>query len=258
MTKSKKYFLLSLLLLFCVLIRIPAFIQPLGPDQGIMSVIGQGILKGEIPYEDNWEMASPAIFFTYALIYKIFGNDMMAVPAIDTILAVISTLLIFILGRKLYGSRYGLCAAFLYALFSNGVSIGMNSAGELTTGTYWYIAQRESFVLPLIIFGTLVVLKGLQDKKILWFGILGLLGGVLFLYKFPFVLIFVVQLFFLNDFERHRLQLFHSEFFKKNGLAALGFVSVLIPVIGFFYINGAFRQMIDATLIYVYSIYGEM
>lgn len=258
MERCKEIILLLCLIVFTVLIRIPALPQPLGPDQGIMSAIGQGMLRGEIPYKDNWEMASPAIFVTYALIFKIFGNGMIAVPAVDTIVASVNMILIFLLGRKLYGSRYGLFGAFLYALFSNGVSIGMNSAGELTAGTYWYTAQRESFVSPLSVLGTIIVLKGREDGKTIWFGCVGLLGGIIFLFKFPFLLIFLLQLVFLNDQKNLRAQVFRREFFIRNGSAALGFIAALIPVLWFFWSKGAFHEMIDATFTYVYSIYGEM
>ena len=87
---------------------------------------------------------------------------------------------------------------------------------------------------------------------------LGLLGGVLFLYKFPMLLIFIMQLTFLNHINDLRSQEWKLDLFKKNGLAFLGFIVALIPVVWFFWAKGAFHEMIDATFGYVYSIYGEM
>jgi len=65
-SNGKERFLVLCILLFAGIIRIPSLTQPIGPDQGLMAVIGEGILHGKLPYRDYWEMASPAIFFTYA------------------------------------------------------------------------------------------------------------------------------------------------------------------------------------------------
>ena len=85
MGNKKHFFWLALIILFAGLIRIPSLTQPLGPDQGVVSVIAEGILNGELPYRDYWEMGSPAIFFTYALMFKLFGLSMRAIPVTESI-----------------------------------------------------------------------------------------------------------------------------------------------------------------------------
>ena len=69
--KRKEIISVSLIIILAGLIRIPSLTQPLGPDQGFVAVIVEGLFNGELPYKDYWEMGSPAIFFTYALIFKI-------------------------------------------------------------------------------------------------------------------------------------------------------------------------------------------
>ena len=93
---SKKWTLLEIVLISSIVIfagvmRIPSLLQPIGPDQGIMSVIGEGVLNGGVPYRDYFELASPAIFFTYALMFKIFGPIMAAIPATDMLVSMLTT-----------------------------------------------------------------------------------------------------------------------------------------------------------------------
>lgn len=138
-------------LLLAGFMRIPSLTQPLGPDQGIMSVIGAGILDGKLPYRDFWEMASPAIFFTYAFMFKLFGQTMAAIPITDMVVSIVTTFLIYLLARAVWEHNYGIASALFFAVFSSGVRLGMHSAGDIAFGTFWYISQRETFMLPLIV-----------------------------------------------------------------------------------------------------------
>ena len=122
---SNKWTLLEAALVFCIVlfagvVRIPSLLQPIGPDQGIMSVIGEGVLNGGVPYWDYFEMASPAIFFTYALMFKIFGPIMAAIPLTDMLVSMVTTFFVFILARDVWGSKVGYVSAQVYAFFSSG------------------------------------------------------------------------------------------------------------------------------------------
>jgi len=124
---AKEIIFVVFIILFAGIIRIPSLTQPLGPDQGIMSVIGEGILNGGLPYRDFWEMGSPPIFFTYALMFKIFGTNMAAIPVTDTLVSMVTTFLIFLLARFIWDKKVGYASALFFAFFSNGIRFGMHA-----------------------------------------------------------------------------------------------------------------------------------
>ena len=248
------------IILFAGLIRIPSLTQPLGPDQGIMSVIGEGILQGKLPYKDFWEMGSPAIFFTYALMFKIFGVSMAAIPITDTLVSMLTTFLIFLLANSLWNKKAGYTSALLFAFFSNGVRFGMHAGGDIAFGTFWYIAQRETFMLPLIVASIYFIIESERGEKYSWKLILsGFLAGLAFVYKFPALLIFLCLLLYLNlgvlatDVQSKTLLLI-----KKNLILISGFILSLIPFILFFYDKGAMTEMTDVIFKYVFSVYGQL
>lgn len=257
---AKEITIILCIILFAGIIRIPSLTQPLGPDQGIMSVIGEGILRGKLPYRDYWEMGSPAIFFTYALIFKIFGISMAAIPIADILVSMLTTFLIYLLAKSIWNKKTGYISALLFAFFSNGVRFGMHAGGEIAFGTFWYIAQRETFMLPLIVACFYFIIVSKSGENTYWRFILsGFLAGLTFVYKFPSILIFFCLIFYLNgDFILTEYHKPLKDLLCKNLALILGFALALIPFIAFFSIKGAMREMNDVIFRYVYSVYGQL
>lgn len=247
------------ILCFAVMLRLPSLAQPLGPDQGIMSVIGSGILDGKIPYRDFWEMGSPAIFFTYALVFKLFGTNMAAIPIADILVSVITTLFIYLLCKTVWNKPVGYISALLFAFFSTGVRFGMHSGGDIAFGTFWYILQRESCMLPLITASFYLVLGFEKRESSFWKYILpGFLGGLAFVYKFPSLVFFACIVIYIN---RILLSKRDSATVRRlvsiNLTMATGFILALIPFILFFSVKGALTDMTDVIFGYVSSVYGQ-
>ncbi|MFX0133855.1 MAG: glycosyltransferase family 39 protein [Candidatus Hodarchaeota archaeon] len=260
-----KFNITEIVIIFCVvlfagILRIPSLPQPLGPDQGIMSVIGEGILQGKLPYKDFWEMGSPAIFFTYALMFKIFGVSMVAIPITDILVSMLTTFLIFLLANSLWNRKVGYVSALLFAFFSNGVRFGMHAGGDIAFGTFWYIAQRETFMLPLIVASIYFIIESKRKDKPSWRLILsGFLAGLAFVYKFPALLIFLCLLLYLNfGILTTNVQSKARLLIKKNLILISGFILSLIPFVLFFYHNGALKEMTDVIFKYVSSVYGKL
>jgi hypothetical protein len=249
-----------LIVAFAGLMRIPSLTQPLGPDQGIMAVIGEGLLNGELPYREYWEMGSPAIFFTYALMFKIFGVSMAAIPITDTLVSMVTTFLVFLLSRSVWGRKVGYVSALVFAFFSNGVRLGMHAGGDIAFGTFWYIAQRETFMLPLIVASIYFLLGAEKREKDLWRLILsGFLTGLACVYKFPAVLIFICLFLYLNwSLVSYRGQRQLGNLLARNVALISGFVLALIPFVVFFTIRGVMSEMTEAVFTYVYSVYSQV
>ena len=56
--------------------------QP-GRDQGIYSVVADGILRGLAPYRDRWDFKPPGIYFIYAAARALFGRTAMAARVVE-------------------------------------------------------------------------------------------------------------------------------------------------------------------------------
>lgn len=256
----KEVVLVCLIVLFAGVVRIPSLAQPIGPDQGIMAVIGEGILNGELPYRDYFEMASPAIFFTYALMIKVFGSNMAAIPITDMLVSMLTTFIVYIVARSVWNKKTGYAGALLFALFSSGIRFGMHANGDIAFGTFWYIAQRETFMLPLTAASFYFVLNSDNEGMSLWRVFLsGFLAGLAFVYKFPAMLFFLCNMIYLNGaffLKSDRMPL--SRLAAANVVIICGFIFSLIPFILFFSMNGAVNDMVNIIFKYVYSVYGQL
>ena len=257
------YYLKELIIVLCIIlfagfIRLPSLTQPLGPDQGIMSVIGEGILQGKLPYRDFWEMGSPAIFFTYALMFKIFGVSMAAIPITDILISMLTTFLIFLLASTIWDRKVGYLSALFFAFFSNGVRLGMHAGGDIAFGTFWYIAQRETFMLPLITAGFYSMLRSEKSEGKSWLLLSGFLAGLSFVYKFPAFVIFFCFFCYLNMTLLIQKQKFIKPFVSKNIALISGFILALLPFALFFFYKGAMREMTDVIFKFVFSVYGQL
>lgn len=258
--KRREIIFVSLIVLSAALVRVPSLTQPLGPDQGVMAVIGEGILHGGLPYRDYWEMGSPAIFFTYALMFKIFGLSMAAIPITDTLVSMLTTFLVFILARSIWDRKVGYISALLFAFFSNGARLGMHAGGDIAFGTFWYIAQRETFMLPLIVASLYCLLTSIKNDTNLWgLALSGFLGGLAFVYKFPAALILICLPIYLNA---NNLLTQSRRPWRRlaatNGSLLCGFVLSIAPFALFFFTKGAMNEMINVIFKYVYSVYGQL
>jgi hypothetical protein len=261
MENKKHLFYLGLIILFAGLIRVPSLTQPLGPDQGVVSVIAEGILKGELPYRDYWEMGSPAIFFTYALMFKIFGTSMKAIPMTDILVAMLSTYLVFLLSSHIWNRKVGYVSALLFAFFANGVRLGMHAGGDIAFGTFWYIAQRETFMIPLILASIYLLICGWERRNsFAYLAFSGVLAGLAFVYKFPSLIIFLVIILYLDfySFIIDKQNQTVKNILVKNMVFTLGFLIAPAGFAAFFALKGVTNEMIDAVFKYIILVYGEI
>jgi hypothetical protein len=204
-------------------------------------------------------MGSPAVFFTYALMFRVFGHSMAAVPITDVLVSLLTTYLVFLLARSVWDKRVGYVSALLFAFFSNGVRLGLHAGGEIAFGTFWYIAQRETFILPLIAGSLYLILRAEKKNSSSWRWIFsGFLAGLAFVYKFPSLIVFVCLLFYVNSrvlLSKEKKDV--KSLLSKDVFWILGFVVALVPFVVYFAARGALHEMLDVNFRYVFSVYGH-
>ena len=145
---------------------------PLERDEGEYAYIAQLMLRGIPPYLAAYSMKLPGIFLVYAGILLAFGQTAAGIHLGLLVAVSLSTVLVFVLARRLLNDAGAIAAAACFALLS---------AGQAVKG---FNANAEPFILPLALGGLLLLLKGLEGRQAgLWLFLSGLSFGGAFLIK---------------------------------------------------------------------------
>src|SRR5688572_24665157 len=145
-----------------------------GRDQGIYALVGEGILRGQVPYRDLWDFKPPGIFFVYAFAQGLFGKSMLA-PRVVEVAALLA--LVYCSGRlaqTFFGTRSagyvgGALAALIHAQLE-----------------FWHTAQPETFG-GFLTFVALVAVtaEGKPERRVLRCLPVGVLFGLAALLRPP-------------------------------------------------------------------------
>ncbi len=205
-------------------------------DNSMFLYMGEGIINGDVPYRDNFDMKSPGIFFIYAFIAKVFGYTIRGVYFFDLLWALITSLAVWKLTKYLFGSRVGLIAGFLYGFL------------YFTYGNVWYYGQAEAFSNLPIILGIYFLFLAQDRGKNAFFFFSGLFLGIAFLIKFPLILgiIFLLLFVFLKEGEIIRTKEKAISFF----MFLFGFFILFIPVMFYFIFHNVLSKMIYTLFVY--------
>ena len=160
-------------LLFIGFIRVRLLKMPLERDEGEYAYAGQLLLQGIPPYELAYSMKLPGMCYAYALGMTVFGQTISGVHLTLLVVNSLTSIFVFLLGRKLFGVTAGLVACASYALMSVSVAVlGM-------------AAHATQFVVLFAVPATLLLLcaAGLNERRTFFFS--GLLYGLAFLMKQP-------------------------------------------------------------------------
>ncbi len=123
---------------------------PPGSDIYIFSTGGKMILDGKIPYKDFIDSKPPGIFYLYAGIHWIFGQELVSVRIFDVLYHIVSLSFFYLLLKwYLNDTRIASLSVLIYALWY--VSSGI-----------WSTAQSESFAL----LPTLVIIWAVQKSLV--------------------------------------------------------------------------------------------
>jgi hypothetical protein len=167
--------------ILCVSLLILTF--PFGRDQGIFAVIGEGLLNGQVPYRDLWDVKTPGIFIVFALAEGIFGHHMLG-PRILECVALFATSVIFVdLGRAWFRDvRVGYLAALILGIFEFQLDFWHTSQPETYGGMFlvwasWLLSGTASkraaarHVASGVVLGMVVLMKphlALPIPLLLW------------------------------------------------------------------------------------------
>lgn len=142
--------------------RMQALDLPLDRDEGTYGYMGANLGSGLVPYRDAFDHKPPVIYFVYAVISGLGEDHRLSTRVVGTVVMLLTIVLVYGLGRRIYGPAVGVLAASLYALVGNWAHV---QAAHLNT---------EHVMLPLLLISTLAAVEAGQ-RRLEW---LSMIAGV--------------------------------------------------------------------------------
>lgn len=171
MHRARTALTVALILLFTGAIRARLLDLPLERDEGEYAYAGQLLLEGVPPYKIAANMKLPGVYAAYAGIEALFGQSARAIHVGLLLVNAATIVLIFFLGRRLFGTSAGLASCAAYALLSLGPTV---------LGT---AAHATHFVVLPAVAGMLLLWQATETDAAIPLFAGGLLFGIAFLMK---------------------------------------------------------------------------
>lgn len=147
-------------------LRTPMHDLPLDRDEGAYAVIATRWLAGDILYRDLFDHKPPLLYLVYALARMLPGDPVHAIRVLATLYLIIGGLLLFALGWRLYGRWAALAALALFLTYGSSLRF------------QGLIFNSEAVLLPPAILGCLLVVRGMQGRRWVLFGLAGVCVGL--------------------------------------------------------------------------------
>jgi len=151
--------------------RVRLLSTPLERDEGEYAYAGQLLLDGVPPYQEAYHMKLPGIYAVYAVILGVFGETHEAIRLGHLLANALTVVTMFFLAVRLSGVIAGVVAAGSFGVLS------------LLPSVQGLFANAEHFVLVPGVLGVLVFVVALDSRRVLLFGVSGLLFGLAFVIK---------------------------------------------------------------------------
>lgn len=227
------YVLLTVILLGIRAVRAP---EPLGLDQGLFAYIGQRIPHGDLPYRDLWDSKPPGIFYTYTLLFQLFGDTPRSIFLFETLYLTGTLAVLILLARRLFDAHTGIAAAFAYLFFINSPLLG----------GFWATAQAETFqTLPILLSIYWILQAGGRARRAgqpIMCMVSGIALSIAVLFKLIALVLLLCPVLYLMVFNRTRWY----------GVLLLG-LGIALPIgltALYFSLNGAWGNLYEAVIVY--------
>jgi hypothetical protein len=167
---------LLLVIVFFAFVRVRLRNMPLERDEGEFAYVGQLILQGIPPYKIACNMKLPGTYAAYAAVMAAFGETPSGIRIGLLLVNVATTILVFLLGKYLYGSLAGAVAGITYSFLS------------CRPGVLGIYGHATHFVVLAALAGILLLLRAIDTGRTGLFFSSGICFGLSFLMKQPGIL----------------------------------------------------------------------
>jgi Dolichyl-phosphate-mannose-protein mannosyltransferase len=167
---------LLVVMVFFAFVRVRLRDVPLERDEGEFAYVGHLMLQGIPPYKIAFNMKLPGTYAAYAAMMAVFGETASGIRIGLMLVNVAATIVVFLLGKYLYGPLAGAIAGITYSFLSCRPAV---------LGVY---AHATHFVVLAALAGILLLLCAIDTGRIGLFFCSGLCFGLAFLMKQPGIL----------------------------------------------------------------------
>ncbi len=235
------YLLIGLVLLLVCFIRLRLLATPLERDEGEYAYMGQLLLQGVLPYIEAYNMKFPGIYFIYAIVLAIFGEESSSIHFSLLLVNLGTSILLLLLGKRLLSSTVGMVAAVSFLI----VTLSPSLQG------LW--ANSEHFLVAFAIAGILLMLIAVEKDHIGILFLSGLLLGSAFLIKQPGVFFALFGIVYLSWVFKGTLSVSLKEFCFRVGVFMVGILMPLASVILLYSLTGNFGAFWFWTFEYAFQ-----
>ncbi len=218
-------------------LRLPSIVQPAGGDQSLYAYAGQRILAGDVLYRDMWDQKPPGIAFAYALLLRVWPGEAI-VPGADLAAAAAVAGLLVVLGRRRYSANVGYGAAAVFLLCGDPYLQRL--------GGIYVRGQCEPFVALAVTISLVLLAHPARRRLHLVAAGIALAGAFWLKYGGAYALPVAAATWAWGrptDEDRRRAV-------TDLAWVGLGFGTVVIGVLAYFYANGALTDLRLATIDY--------
>src|SRR6202051_2410227 len=165
------YAALVIVLVIFAIVRIRLRNTPLERDEGEYAYAGQLMLQGDPPYHSAYNIEFPGTSAGYPITMAAFGQTVAGIRIGMLVVLLGNTLLVFFLGRRLFGILAGTVAAASYTILANRL---------------WTLSldgHATHFIVLMALAGTLVLLDAIETQRSLALFGSGVFFGLAFFMK---------------------------------------------------------------------------
>jgi 4-amino-4-deoxy-L-arabinose transferase-like glycosyltransferase len=146
---------------------LPTLAYGFGFDHGLIEYVGWAALHGKWPYAQSWDTTFPGAILLHVAVLALGGTSALGIRLMDWGIQIANAALVFVLARRLGGPRAGLYASIAYAI-------------AYTAGGFYQTAQRDAFLVPLLLLSVWCVWRFLDDasRRASWLAWAGLAAGL--------------------------------------------------------------------------------
>jgi hypothetical protein len=229
---NKKYQMLASILILGFIQRIPSLFGYLGGDEAIIAYYSLKILNGSILYRDLFDTKPPGLFLIVALIYWIFGNNIIVPRLFSMLISCFTSFFLFFIGKNIRNTTTGLAAALLFIIDPLSVKTGI---------VIHFGSVMIFFMVVSVYFYTIAD----QNEHSSLFFLVGLFIGISALIKQPGILILPVIL----------LDLYLKKIWSKETLKSMmwiicGMITAIFPFILYFVFTNSLDPAVFAIILF--------
>jgi len=149
---------LFIFMIISVLMVIKGLITAQPGDENVYYYMGKLISEGKVPYRDFFFAHPPLHIYLIALVYKIFGFNIIALKSIPLISTLITAFFIFKIAKRKFGNFEAVISSLLFlfsysVMFNSVFSFGINLATMFLVIGVYLLLNKNNYILSGIFFG---------------------------------------------------------------------------------------------------------